>query len=184
MDSQTSIIAGNYVLIGCCIVYLIWWSIAFNPRLKLPFAPKAVLFFVTLALGIISIVFIVGGITGIQAKPPIPNFAICLGGVALYLLLLVLSSKLLHRQVTTELVLIVGWVVLELCLINSLFGCGSFATTAAIVAIMIVLVSAAIGLACYLAYYQLEEMKAFFIGMVPLILFAIAMLAVNLLATH
>ncbi len=98
MDSQTSVIVGNYVLIGCCAVYLVWWSIAFNPRFSPSLAPKVILFLVPLVLGVVIVVM------------------------------------------------------------------------------------AIIGMVCYLWYCRLNEMPAFFIGMVPLVLFAISMLTTNLLA--
>ena len=182
MDSQTSMIVGNYVLIGCCAVYLVWWSIAFNPRFSPSLAPKVILFLVTLALGIVSIVMIIGGITGAHTAPAIPNFAVCIVGIVVYIVLLFLSSKLFHRQVTTELILIVGWLVLQCCLINTLFASGALPLEKALIACAVVFVMAIVGMVCYLWYYRLDEMPAFFIGMVPLILFALSMLTTNLLA--
>ncbi len=182
MDSQTSMIVGNYVLIGCCAVYLVWWSIAFNPRFSPSLAPKVILFLATLVLGIVSIVMIVGGITGAHAAPALPNFVICVAGIAVYIVLLILSAKLFHRQVTTELILIVGWVVLQLCLVNTLLASGALPMTKALIACAVIVVMAIVGMVCYLWYYRLDEVPAFFIGMVPLVLFAISMLTTNLLA--
>ena len=40
---------------------------------------------------------------------------------------------------------------------------------------LIVVAAAALGMICYLKYYELEPMTAFYDGMVPLILFAVVM---------
>ena len=48
------------------------------------------------------------------------------GAIAAYLILLAVTRLFFHRQVTTELFLIVGWTALALSEINVLYGTGRF----------------------------------------------------------
>ncbi len=56
-------------------------------------------------------------------EPFIRMWIIPVIGIISYILLLVITSKLLHRQVTSELFIIVGWTVLELCFVNAMYRC-------------------------------------------------------------
>ena len=168
---------GNLFLVFCCIFYLIWWSIAFNPTKEFSMAPKVVLFLCTLATGVVGVILLVNNMSELpKERGPIPNAGIVVGAIVIYFVLLFLTYHFLHRQVTTELALIVGWTALELCVMNSLYRADAVGAAAAIVAAVIIVVSALIGMVCYLAYYELEAQAAFYDGMVPLILFALVML--------
>ena len=50
------VLTANWLLVACCVVYLAWWSIAFNPMRQFPYKPKLVLFLITLVFGIGGIV--------------------------------------------------------------------------------------------------------------------------------
>ena len=172
----TKILIGNLLFAACCIVYLIWWSVAFRPGFTAPMAIKGLLFLVTAALGVAGLVKI---IIGCQATDGgIRYIWIIAAGAAVYMLLLVLTNVFMHRQVTTELMLIVFWVCMEVCAYDALFGADVISRGAFVVLAVIVLVAAAISMACYLKYCDLEPMKAFYDGMVPLILFAVVMLGI------
>jgi len=172
----TKILLGNLLFAACCIVYLIWWSVAFRPGFTASMALKSVLFFATAALGIAGLVNIIHGCN--LAAGGVRYIWIIAAGAAVYMVLLVLTNVLMHRQVTTELMLIVFWVCMEVCACDALFGAGVIGRTVFVVLTLIVLVAAAISMICYLKYYDLEPMKAFYDGMVPLILFALVMLGI------
>lgn len=166
---------GNICMVVCCLFYLVWWSITFNPSKKFPMAPKVVLFLCTLAAGLAGVAYLVWGMGQLpDARTTIPNAAIVVGAVVVYIALLLITNLLMHRQVTTELALIVGWTAVELCLVNSLYGAEVFGAGLAVGTAIFIVVCAVVGMACYLAYYRLEPVPAFYDGMVPLILFAVA----------
>ena len=168
---------GNILLVVCCAFYLIWWSITFNPMKSFPMVPKVILFLCTFAAGVGGVLLTLKGMSGMTgAKGHISNIEIVIIGVILYFVLLFLTNHFMHREVTTELALIVGWTVLEICVMNSLYRGDILGTAPVIISIVIILMSAVIGLLCYLAYYNLERVTAFYVGMVPLILFAVVML--------
>lgn len=168
---------GNIWLIVCCVLYLIWWTVAFNPTRKAPMAPKVILFIFTLLAGCIGVLYLLQG-SGVLPKTrgSISSLQLIIVGVVAYVVLLLLSYFLLHRQVTTELFLIVGWTILQLCVLNSLYRAEIMGSAPAIISSIIIVVAAIIGMLCYLAYYELESMKAFYDGMIPLILFAVVMI--------
>lgn len=180
----TKILTGNLLFAACCIVYLIWWSVAFRPGFTAPMALKGFLFLATAALGVAGLVQIIigcqmatgasdGGFGGVR------YIWIIAASAAVYMILLVLTNVLMQRQVTTELMLIVFWVCMEVCACDALLGGGVISRGAFVVLTLIVLVAAAISMICYLKYYDLEPMKAFYDGMVPLILFAVVMLGIS-----
>ena len=94
----------------------------------------------------------------------------------MYIVLLILTNVLMHRQVTTELMLIVFWACMQICACDALYGADVISRAVFIVLAVIVLVFAAAGMICYLKYYDLPPMTAFYDGMVPLILFAVCMI--------
>ena len=67
---------------------------------------------------------------------------------------------------------------MEICACDALLGAGFVSRGAFVVLTLIVLAAALVSMLCYLKYYDLEPMKAFYDGMVPLILFAVVMLGI------
>ena len=171
------ILAGNLLFAACCIVYLLWWSVAFRPGYTGPMMLKGLLFLATAALGIAGLAMIVRGCS--LAESPVRFIFIIGAGAAAYVVLLVLTNVLMHRQVTTELMLIVFWACMEICACGALLGQGVFGRGLFAALVAIVLAAAVAGMICYLKYYDLEPMKAFYDGMVPLILFALVMLGIS-----
>ena len=95
--------------------------------------------------------------------------------VIFYIAALLVTKVLFHRIVTSELFLIVGWTMLEITVVNrlnaaGLLSDGNFTLMGAIIATACI-----ISLILYVAYYQMEEMKAFYAAMIPLITEAAAM---------
>ncbi len=174
--SVKELLAGNLFFVGCSIFYLIWWCVAFKPDVPAPKVKSVILFIFTAACGLGGLVLIVNGIRQVPFNRELFSVAwVAVAGVALYLILLVLTSHFLHRQLTTELLLIIGWGVLCFCEINALYGSGAYEITASVIACAIVVAAMLASLACYLAYYQLEPSKAYIDGMLPLILIGAVM---------
>ena len=174
---QGKILAGNLLFAACCIVYLIWWSVAFRPGFTAPMIIKSGLFLVTAVLGVSGLFMIIRGCSEVQGG--IRAIAVIAAGAAAYIILLLLTQHFMHRQVTTELMLIVFWVCMEICAVNALYASGTFSVRAFAFIAASIIAAAAAGMICYLKYYELEPMAAFYDGMVPLILFALVMIGIS-----
>lgn len=181
MSSYAKIITGQVLLISCCIVYLVWWSRAFRPgdsadRLG---GTNGILLFVTAFFGIAGMIVTLLGNTGMPSVRKSPGGYLLLGtGVITYLILLGITRGLFHRIVTTELFLIVGWTVLELSLVSTLWGAARLGRGPVTALVITILTAFAISMILYVLYYRMEPWPAFYAAMVPLITEAAAMAAV------
>ncbi|MCD8300402.1 MAG: hypothetical protein LUC41_04420 [Clostridiales bacterium] len=179
MDIQTrQMLIGNVLLILCCVFYLAWWLIAFKPVDAIKGMKSGWLLLPAFVFGIAAIIQIVRGSggEGIQTVL-IPKLVILLGGLAVYIILLIVTRKLMGRPVTTELLLIVGWAVITFLELDALYGLGRFSKAAVIIFMIITVAAAVVGLRCYLLYYGLDARMGYIDGMIPLIIIA-AMMAV------
>ena len=177
LEYTSRIQGGNICMVLCCLTYLVWWAIAFHPMKAFPKTPKFLLFFVTLILGMTGLYLLISGIIGIPIeKKGISNLTIAILGCISYGCMLFFTSHFLHRQVTSELLLIMIWTVLELWLWNSLYRGEVLGITLSLVYAVVIVFAAMISLACYLQYYKLEPIKAFYDGMIPLVLFGAVMI--------
>lgn len=82
------------------------------------------------------------------------------GGIIAYILLFTITYFFLKRQVTTELFLIIGWAVLELSVINTLYKTEYFSFGGAVAFCIITAAAVLISLLCYISYYKLEKTAA------------------------
>ena len=175
-----SLITGHILLIICCVFYLIWWCYAFRPGFTdSRAAGKAgMLLLITAVTGLAGVVFSVMGCNqpGDRAEL-IPGTAIVIGGIVIYVILMVGSSALLHRQVTTELVLIIGWLVLEFLSYQSAYCHGGIGRSAMAVLMAIAVIASILSLYFYMQYYQVEESRGYVYGMIPLIMDGVCMIS-------
>ena len=172
------LLIGHVFLIVCCGFYLAWWYLAFRPG----YAGSRVsgiagaLLLITAICGFIGIGFSVTGILRDGARSAfIPSAAIVIGGILVYLLLMAGSSLLLHRQVTTELFLILGWLVLELLSFQTSYRLEATGFTGAVILSVLAALAAILSLFLYLEYYRVSDMRGYIYGMVPLITEALCM---------
>ena len=159
------------------MAYLVWWCFAFRPGYSAPVVAKLLPFALTALFGIAGLSFVIMGCQNAKASGNMYIIGAC---AAAYVVLLVVTNVVMHRQVTTELMLIVFWICMELCIINTMHGGGHWGLAAAIVLAIIAIIVAAAGMVCYLMYYNLEPMKGFYMGMVPLIIFAAYMAGISI----
>ena len=94
--------------------------------------------------------------------------ATIVGGVLVGALLLYLTSSVAHRPPTTELPLIVVWATGQLAAGVTLRTAGVLGAPAASAWIVATAIATLVGLACYLIFYRLDPIPAYWIGMVPL----------------
>ena len=170
------ILTGQILLILCCVFYMIWWYRGYRPGTSVNRVGglNGVLLFMTAALGIAGIVCSLGRVEA-KTAPMLDPYTIVVVGLISYFVLMILTRYGFQRMVTTELVLIVGWCVLEMTVINRLYAAEilsghGFAAMCAVLALAF-----AVSMILYVAYYRMEEMKAFYAAMIPLVTEAISM---------
>ena len=168
------IFRSNILLIVCCAFYLAWWLLAFRPAGAVKGMKTGWLLIPAFAAGIAAVVLAVQGIRSAPIEAALfPGGLLLWGGVAAYFILLAVTGLLFQRQVTTELFLIVGWAVLALSEINTLYGVGRFSRGMAVPFAVVIVAAALISLVCYMLYYNLGDRAGYFDGMVPLLLVAL-----------
>ena len=172
---------GNLLMVICSIFYLIWWGITFRPGAG-GTAVGTICIGLAFILGVMGVVLTVKGLNGRQLQAQtqtIPVWGIAAGGAITYVILLAVTSGLLHRQVTSELLIITAWAVLELSLVSFLYGVGRFSMPVTLGSVILILVAATISMVCYLLYYSLAPYPGFIDGMIPLIAVAVVMMSIN-----
>ena len=182
-NGSLSLIYGNRLMVICACFYLAWWIITFRPP-----EPKGtlvgriclVMAFLTGLGGLFWCIKELNTQTDSAVNRGIPGMMIVTGGIAAYLILLTITGKIMHRQVTSELLIITGWTVLELCLLNYWYQQGSLQTGWAVGFAVIVIAAAVVSLICYLLYYNLPYVQGYIDGCIPLGLVAVIMSGINL----
>lgn len=170
------VMIGQMLLILCCIFYIIWWYRGFRPNVivRRVGGVNGILLMITAVLGLAGIFISMTHIPAVT-KPKIDSSVIVLGGIVLYIGLLLITRLVFRRIVTTELILIVGWTVLELTVINRLNAAGYLSEGKFFAICIVIAIAFLISMVLYVAYYRMEEMKAFYAAMVPLITESVAM---------
>ena len=180
-DIQTrQIFLGNLLLVLCCAFYLAWWLLAFRPVNPVRGFRTGWLLLPAFAAGLGAVVFSVRGLGTAGSGGLFPAGRVVWGGIAAYAILLVVTKFLLHRPVTTELFLIVGWAVLALSEVSALYGCGALSHGCSLAFAAVVAVGTAVSLVCYVLYYRLSPAAGFIDGIVPLLMAAVVMAGLDL----
>ncbi|CAB1252694.1 conserved membrane protein of unknown function [Ruminococcaceae bacterium BL-6] len=168
------IFRSNILLIVCCAFYLAWWLLAFRPSGAVKGMKTGWLLIPAFAAGIAAVILAVQGIRSAPIEAALfPGGLLLWGGIAAYFILLAVTGLLFQRQVTTELFLIVGWAVLALSEINTLYGTGRFSRGLAVPFAVVIVAAVLISLVCYVLYYNLGDRAGYFDGMIPLLLVAL-----------
>ncbi|MEE8722306.1 MAG: hypothetical protein SOI38_04870 [Eggerthellaceae bacterium] len=161
---------GHIALAVCAALYLIWWVIFFRPgAASTPGAVKGlgVAFIIGAAVaGLYAVFQICGSLGGLSLSVPV--FGIVCMGVVGYFILLAITLGACHRPVTTELALIVGWVVLEAIALDALSAAGALGSGAVAALGIVVAIAAVAALLCYVLYYGLPLPASFYDGAGPL----------------
>ncbi len=170
------ILTGQTLLVLCCVFYLIWWYRGYRPgavsgRVS---GINGILLLITAILGVAGLTFSLMQVPVITS-PKISPMVIVIAGIVSYFAFLLITRYGFHRIVTTELILIVGWTVLEMTVINRLSAAGMLSVRGFAVMCIVIAAAFLISIVLYVAYYRMEEMKAFYAAMVPLITEASAM---------
>jgi len=167
---------GNLLMIVCCGFYLAWWLLAFRPAGAVRGMKTAWLLLPAFTAGLAAVVLIVRGIAAAEVKSPLfPDGWVLWGGIAVYAVLLAVTLLVFHRPVTTELFLIVGWAMLTLSEISTLYGTGRFSRGSAMGFTAVTAAAALVSLVCYVLYYNLKGTAGYYDGAVPLAAAAVVM---------
>ena len=170
------ILLGQILLIICCIFYLVWWYRGYRPGISVSRigGVNGALLFATAAFGIAGLIC---SLTRVQTRIEykISPMLIVIGGIALYFAVMLITRFAFQRIVTTELFLIVGWIMLEMTVINRLYAAESLTNGKFLMMCAVIALAFVVSIILYAAYYRMEEMRAFYAAMVPLITEAAAM---------
>ncbi len=186
MDTETAfkqMLWGNGLLAVCCGFYLLWWILAFKPAGAVKGMRSGWLLLPAFAFGLAAVYLILRGAASIQPTQTFfPGMSLLIGAVAVYFILLAVTAFGLKRQVTTELLLIVGWAALVFAEVNALYGFGRFSGEAAAGFFVVTGVCAVVSLICYILFYSLDSRAGYIDGMIPLLLAAVVMIVLTLAA--
>lgn len=178
-QTLTKIMIGQMTLMICCGFYLLWWRISYRPnetvnRLS---GINGVLLLITAISGVVGVILSSQGQSALPAVKTLKmqKYQIMAGGIIAYVLLFIMTTTLFHRPVTTELFLIIGWVVLELMIVNALNGANQISDTRFWLLIAVIMIAFCISMGLYILYYRMEPYKAYYWAMVPLITEGVSM---------
>lgn len=165
------IMAGQILLIICFAFYLVWWYRGFRPGTSVNRVRglNGVLLALTMLFGISGIAISILGGDGVEGALKINPATILISGVGAYIVLLIVTCFICHRIVTSELLLIVAWTMLELWTIVVLNGGGSLSDVRFTIMAIVLAAAFIVSIILYVAYYRMEEIKAFYTAMIPLI---------------
>lgn len=166
--SLKQVVGGSVGLVVCLALYLAWWCITFRPGGgATPFGTICII--VAVLSGILGLIFTLVGLAGIPLARSVPGWWFAVGGLVVYAVLMAATYLLFHRPVTTELFLIVGFAVLELCVLDAVHGSGGMGAALTMVMVVVLVLIVDVSLVAYVLYYRLEGVAGYFDGMVPLI---------------
>ena len=174
---------GQTLLIICFIIYMIWWYRGFRPAISI----SRVKGLNGLLLAITALTGIAGIILSLQAPAEpavmkIQPIAILIIGVVGYIALLLVTGLMFKRSVTSELLLIVVWTMLEVYVITLLNSAGGLTDTRFGIMCGVIAVAFLGSMICYCLYYRLEEKAAFYTAMAPLVAGIVSMVVLLLMA--
>lgn len=172
--SAHQMLIGNILLIGCCVFYLLWWTLAFKPGGAVKGIASGWLLIPAFVLGIAAVAMIIIGARGAgEGGRLFSGRALLVTGAVSYAVLLFITYFIFHRRVTSELFLIAGWALLAAFEVSAFSALGILPRAAAVALVAAALVFAAGGIVCYVLYYRLSPRASYIDGMIPLILVAL-----------
>ena len=168
---------GQLLLILCCIVYLIWWYRGFRPNTNVSRVGgvNGILLLITAALGMAGLILSLMPIEALS-EPPIapegtalPHFQLAAPQAAV---VDIAAAVVIHQYGRIDAVTARNIVLLRGERAGGIIGPAGFAAMCVVIA-----AAFAISIVLYVAYYRMEEMKALYAAMVPLVTEALAMAA-------
>ena len=178
------IMIGELLLVVCSLSYLVWWTITFRPSGRAPSGGGPFLAGAVLG-GLAGLVLLGVGVVALLPKASVPALgATVVGGAVAGVLLVWVTSTVAHRPLTTELPLILVWATMQLAAGITLRTAGALTAPAGSAWILAVAVATLVGLICYLIFYRLDPVPAYWVGMVPLAVDGVVAAVLAVLATR
>ena len=170
------IMAGQILMVLCCMVYLVWWYRGYRPGTHVSRIGgiNGILLLITAGLGVAGIMMSMTSVPASSEMKVDPG-VIIVRGIISYIVLLLVTRFCFQRIVTAELLLIVAWTVVEAVVITRLDAAGYMGRYGFFVMCIVLALAFAVSIVLYVAYYRMEEMKAFYAAMVPLVTEAVSM---------
>lgn len=176
-----TLLASHVLYVLCGLVYAVYWVL----QEETPGAAAVSAFALAVLLGS-------GGVagellaSGVPRSRNVPYSRVGPGpiaGASLAILIVAwfVTTAVMGRPYTSELVFVTAWAALELSSLDDAHGRGWIGRTSARAAAAVVAFALAFGLVCYAVYYLLEGRARFYAGLVPYIVFSLAMLLVTVL---
>jgi hypothetical protein len=163
------IFIGNASLLICSLLYLAWWVVTFKPGCS-GMRNGAYYLAGAFITGIAAIILMSAGINALSSQSSgTPVRYIIIAGTVLYAVLFIITNKTFHRRTTSELIIIIIWAVIEVCAITVLNGTGRLSSGQTLLLSVLAGLATVVGLICYVAYYRLNALASYLIGMIPLI---------------
>ena len=170
------IFAGNVLLLLCSLFYLAWWVIVFRPNASEKSPAGTICITFAFLTGVAAIALMSGGIHALSnSTKGVPVSSVLLGCAALFVLLLLVTTIVFRRPITSELIIIHIWTALELSAVAVLYNAGRFGMGRAVTLAVFAGIATVIGLVTYVLYYRLEGTASYRDGMIPLISDAVVM---------
>jgi len=175
------ILWGNISLIVCCAFYLAWWLLAFKPEGGVRGIRTGWLLIPAFIAGIFAVISVSGGMnSAVTDRMLYGKGTVMITGIVTYVILVIVTYKLMNRPVTTELFLIIGWAVLVFLEINTLYGMGDLSILQSVIFCVITVIATVISMIAYCRYYGLDPAAGYIDGMIPLIMCAVVMAAISI----
>ena len=149
--SMEMLFKGILMLAVCLGCYLVLWGVAFYLERHAPLWLSGILLAGTAVCEIMAVNWMAQGIFQAEkVRAGISGGWILAGGVIGYIVLLVISNVVFYRMVTTELFLIIGWAVLNLITVDTLYASGLFSAGVSVAFVVLTLVVVVASLYCYM----------------------------------
>ncbi|MBM6700057.1 hypothetical protein H7U32_07040 [Bifidobacterium pullorum subsp. saeculare] len=176
---------GHWLLVVCAALYLFWWAVFFRPGAQARGALRGAAIAAILLAAVCGVWGLIdAGIAlpwiGSVGGVPLWVFAVC--GVVAYAALAGVTQGLFHRQLTTELLLIVLWAAFELAVACRL-GAGAIPMGVAVALLILTVVLFVGSMVCYVLYYRLPAWPAFLAGCAPLVAVGVEAAAIAVLTS-
>jgi hypothetical protein len=176
------IFGGNLLLLVTLAFYAAWWTILFYPQSAGNSAGAGLCIVVAMLTGMAAIALLITGVNTLsQASKDFLAGYILLGAVVFYVVSLVITKVVFQRIVTSELLLITVWAALELSVIVVLLGSQRFHFGQVLTLVILVALATIVGMVCYVLHYRLDESSRFWNGLIPLMVNAGMVLALQIL---
>ncbi|MDO5291561.1 MAG: hypothetical protein Q4F05_02300 [bacterium] len=169
---------GNLLLLICSFFYLAWWIIAFRPGGEHGII-STILLIIAFLTGVVGLFNMITAMSRIPCgRSLFAQKTVIWGGILIYIATLLITYYAFSREITSELLLIIGWGMLELSTINIVYGADHIGFKTALVLCIIIDIAVVLSLVCYVLYYRLNGTASYVDGMLPLIMEALVMIGV------